>query len=566
MPALSISKNAFYWLAHVILSVALWQSLAPTASAQLGGRNDFTPSKVIPVEGPAQTEPLITRPWEVTFYTNAINVLNADYANADSQIVGGLFIATTKYNVYDLTRVSTTRSHGGSLIGVEVYTSNQRSFVLETIENVEGELEFVIPVIAYRNGPDFLFDSRFVTDQYRHPGTFFEEIVNMELWGHSREFVIALLEETLRYYTQFGFLEYINQATNPPVLSGITFKSGRYNAGRLFLTMHNTLGRTRVVIKGTVAVTETQSRLEERIPFEEIVDVPASVGGNPVEVELDIGTVYDAAIVMILNGSTFLDRSYFPDGTWGFAGGRAQITEFETFEEIRFDPPGFALARSIFMRGMVTNWASAYRFFRFAGTPVDLSAFDQLEFTALGQGDVRLFLEKQELKGLVQYGYTFQLEPDKRRYIVPFSAFGRAGEIGGFDGSGVTALQFYVLGNNLNETPFDMLIEDVSFINSTEQPVAIAEELETAHVRLLPSYPNPFQTQTTIAFDLPTAASVTLRVFDLLGRNVQTLVEGFQPAGRHAVPFDAHDLPSGTYFYRLEAAGHTQTRMLTLAN
>lgn len=558
-----ISLSAKYLVVQIILNIGLVTALLPEAWAQLGGRNDFTPAKIVPVEGPSSTTPLITRPLEVTLYTNALNVINADYMDADSQVVGGLFVATTEFNVYDLTRVSTTRSHGGKLLGVEIYTSDERLFILETIENTSGVTEYVIPVIGYRNGPDFVFDSRFVTDQYRHPGTFFEEIVNMELWGYSKEFVIGLLEETLRYYTQFGFLDYINTPANPPQVSPLSFQSGRYDAGRLFLTIYNTLGRTRVTIRGTVAVTETQSRLDERIPFEELVDVPASPDGGPVEVELDIGTVYDAAILMFVGNDTYLDRSYFPDGTWGFAAGRALVNEFETFEEIRFDPVGLAVARSVFMRGSVIGWASAYRFFRFAGTPIHISNYDQLEFTAFGQGEVRLFLEKQELKGLVQYGYSFNLEPTRMRYVVPFRDLGQSGEIGGFDGRNVTALQFYVIGNNRTETPFDVLIEDVSFTRSDGQVVSVDEEREVPRsVELKANYPNPFNPETAITFGLPAATDVRLTVFDLLGREVDTLTEAHLPAGQHTFHFDATGLPSGTYLYRLDAAGQSLTKAM----
>lgn len=553
-----------YFVAQVVLGVGLLTLFSLDAMAQRGGRNDFTPAKIVPVEGPAATTPFVTRPWEVTFYTNAVNVLNADYVDADSQVVGGLFVATTQYNVYDLTRVSTTRSHGGKLLDVELYTSDNRSFIVETLENTSGETEFVIPVIGYRNGPDFIFDSRFVTDQYRHPGTPFEEIVNMELWGSSKEFVTGLLEETMRYYTQFGFLDYINTTSNPPDLSALSFHSGRYNAGRLFLKIFNTIGRTRVTIRGTVAVTETQSRIDERIPFEELVDVPASEAGEPVEVELDIGTVYDAAILMHV-GTTYLDRSYFPDGTWGFAAGRAVVNEFETFEEIRFDPSGFAVARSVFMRGSVTGWASAYRFFRFAGTPTDLSAYDQLEFTAFGQGNIRLFLEKQELMGLVQFGYSFPLEPDRKRYVVPFDDLGQLGEIGGFDGRDVTALQFYVLGNSRTPVPFDVLIEDVTFTRSDGVAVDVADASELPKtIELADNYPNPFNPATTISFALPTATDVRLTVFDVLGRALQTLTDAYLPAGQHTASFDATGFPSGTYLYRLEAGEQTITKTMLL--
>ena len=78
--------------------------------------------------------------------------------------------------------------------------------------------------------------------------------------------------------------------------------------------------------------------------------------------------------------------------------------------------------------------------------------------------------------------------------------------------------------------------------------------------RLLGNYPNPFNPSTSIRFNMPAAGVVTLKVYDLLGRNVATLPLGLQEAGAREVSFAAAHLVSGVYLYRLEmtAAGSRQ--------
>ena len=66
------------------------------------------------------------------------------------------------------------------------------------------------------------------------------------------------------------------------------------------------------------------------------------------------------------------------------------------------------------------------------------------------------------------------------------------------------------------------------------------------------NHPNPFNPQTTIRFSVPEASVVKLMVYDVLGREVRVLVDGVRQAGVHQVVFEAGDLPSGTYLYRLE--------------
>jgi hypothetical protein len=73
------------------------------------------------------------------------------------------------------------------------------------------------------------------------------------------------------------------------------------------------------------------------------------------------------------------------------------------------------------------------------------------------------------------------------------------------------------------------------------------------------SYPNPFATRTTIAYGIPTASDVTLKVYNLTGQLVETLVDARVNAGFHKATWDASDVPSGLYFYRLEANGYTST-------
>jgi hypothetical protein len=83
--------------------------------------------------------------------------------------------------------------------------------------------------------------------------------------------------------------------------------------------------------------------------------------------------------------------------------------------------------------------------------------------------------------------------------------------------------------------------------------------------RLGQNYPNPFNPATTITFVLPSRAAVSLAVYDILGRRIETLVDGTLAAGSHAAVWDGHECASGVYFYRLLTPGFTQTkRMLML--
>lgn len=93
---------------------------------------------------------------------------------------------------------------------------------------------------------------------------------------------------------------------------------------------------------------------------------------------------------------------------------------------------------------------------------------------------------------------------------------------------------------------------------STEQP-------EEATFSLAPNYPNPFHTSTQFSYTLDQAQHVTLRVYDVVGRTVATLVNATQAPGVHTLAFNASHLQSGTYFYALHSPSRRTQRRMVIA-
>lgn len=100
---------------------------------------------------------------------------------------------------------------------------------------------------------------------------------------------------------------------------------------------------------------------------------------------------------------------------------------------------------------------------------------------------------------------------------------------------------------------------DYDATSNEEDITEVAEQF-----RLEQNYPNPFNPTTTISFNLPNAAEVNLSVYNILGQKVATLANSKYTAGSHAVNFDATNLASGVYIYRIEAGTFIEQRLMTL--
>jgi hypothetical protein len=121
----------------------------------------------------------------------------------------------------------------------------------------------------------------------------------------------------------------------------------------------------------------------------------------------------------------------------------------------------------------------------------------------------------------------------------------------------VNCLEIDIDGRLLAGTDNGVYVNDVTLGIDDDSPAP-------ERFALRQNYPNPFNASTRISFTIPEAARVILVIYDLLGREVRTLIDKRMEAGESSVLLDASDLSSGVYFYRLRTGEFADTRRLTL--
>jgi hypothetical protein len=178
--------------------------------------------------------------------------------------------------------------------------------------------------------------------------------------------------------------------------------------------------------------------------------------------------------------------------------------------------------------------------------------------------------EFSRYRTLFPFNYTLDITPgdDNSTVVASFEADLHA--LRGLSAV-VFASGFLNPGQNQNGAPFGLFaalpdgqvaelpaIDDDGFIAVTRIDVT------PDRFELNQNYPNPFNPTTTIAYSLAEPAQVSLKVYDMLGREVATLVDEYKEAGEHRVEFNATGIPSGVYFYKINAGSLTETKKMTL--
>lgn len=141
-------------------------------------------------------------------------------------------------------------------------------------------------------------------------------------------------------------------------------------------------------------------------------------------------------------------------------------------------------------------------------------------------------------------------------------------KIGYVPGFGTTTepRSYSFVDNNVSGGTYYYRLKQLDFNGEFEysDEIEVLVDLTPTNFELFQNYPNPFNPTTRIKYQLDKNSFVTLKVYDILGNEVATLVNEDKPAGIYEINFSAEDLPSGTYLARLTGAGSTKTIKMTL--
>jgi len=167
---------------------------------------------------------------------------------------------------------------------------------------------------------------------------------------------------------------------------------------------------------------------------------------------------------------------------------------------------------------------------------------------------------------------TDSLENNNEVFIKTFYLYDSLINISNMEGNDYKPKVSYVTFNDTLYVAIFWLHEennktDIWLAKDLFNPVYVSvkdENIEPKSYKLMQNYPNPFNPSTTIQYSIQKESFITLKVYDVLGKQIATLVSERKAAGNYSVDFNSSNLPSGVYFYRMQAGNFVSTKKFVL--
>jgi len=512
----------------------------------------YSLSQLAPNPGPFNTSRVETTPFDILGISNATSAYAADYKYGNTR-VGAIFSTTTNApEVYSHSKPACDRLAKMNLNHLEVKNIDGHQFYLGQLYNPsKNYTDYTIIFSAYESASGFTIDNKWTIAEYTVPaGTL--NVYNYQIWAASPEAAVELTRTVLAKFASFKPVSYSTVQLKSP---DVFIKSSSYtNDGKIKMNIKNNFGTNQTV---NVAIRYTpQQGMPEQVVNQSFTLVP---GEN--SIVYNMGYISSASVTLA-ESNGFKDAVFVGGGIYGnYAGPSSTISEFSFFQASAPTLPtnSFLFPGGVKMRGSLGDKVYISRSLDGSYEGVNLTNFSKLRFEAMGSGTLSVILEAK-LNG--QYVYPVVNVPLTSSFStkeIDLSLF-KINNVS-VDLSSISLINFQLSKQyNPAMTNYDFSIKNAGIIANS---VGVSgNETTVKDYALSQNYPNPFNPVTTITFSVPKSDFVSLRVYNVLGKEVALLVNDVKAAGIYDISFDASKLSSGVYFYKLETSSFSDVKRM----
>lgn len=513
--------------------------------------------QIVPTAGPYNTAKYTTTPFDILGISNATSAYAADYkVNNNSTRIGAIFATTTNApEIYSHTKSVCDRLANCNLDNLErTLIDNHEFYSAKIVNPAKGFTDYAVIFSVYETANGFIVDNKWTIPEYQTPAGA-TNVYNFQVWGADFGATSILVKKVLDKFATYGTVKYpVTQLK----YADVYMKSAKYtNDGKIKIVFKNTTG-----ISQTVPMTYTYT--PQTGMAAQTLNQSVNVPNGEYEYNTNIGIMSGSSIgLTCANG--FKDAAFIGGGVYGsYAGASSTINQFTNV--VTGGNPTAPANSLIFpggakMKGTLGDKVYIGRSLDGSYEGINLSNFSKLKFEALGTGTMSVYLEVKV--GSTMY-YPFVNVPltstvsTKEIALNTFLVNGQPVDL-----SNVSMVSFQLTKSlNPSLTNYDYTIQNAVMVSNS-----VGVSSNTTDIKdyaLTQNYPNPFNPTTKIAFSLPKQGNVTLKVYNMIGKEVVSLVNGFRNAGNYEVNFDGANLASGVYFYKLEAEGFSDVKRMML--
>jgi len=531
-------------------------------SMLVSNQTDFFPlthtlEEITPTAGPYSTARFTTTPFDILGISNATSAFAADYkVSSNSARIGAIFSTTTNApNIYSHTKSVCDRLANCNLDNLERTVIDNHEFYSAKIVNPsKGFTDYSVIFSVYEMSNGYIVDNKWTIPEYQVPAGA-TNVYNFQVWGADFGATSILVKKILDKFAAFGTVTYQQNELKYP---DVYMKSAKYtNDGKIKIKFINTSG-----INQSVPLTYTYT--PQTGMAQQTLNQNVNVPNGEFEYNTNIGIMTSSSVSLTCSNG-FKDAVFIGGGVYGsYAGSTSTITQFSNV--VTGGNPVAPANSLIFpggarIKGTLGDKVYIGRSLDGSYEGINLTGFSKLKFEAFGQGTMSVFLEVKSGNLIYETFVNVPLTSSVTTREISLSSFLVNGQP--VDLSNVIMVYFQ-LSKSLNPSlvSFDYTVQNAVMVAGS---VGInTNSTDVKEYALDQNFPNPFNPVTKIAFSIPKQGNVSLKVYNMIGKEVASLVNGFRNVGNYEVNFDGANLSSGVYFYKLETEGFSDVKRMML--
>jgi len=467
----------------------------------------------------------------------------------NNKSVASVLALRTESGVYEHTKYICDRLLGAELISVSTITINEHDFIKSIIRNDHGGIEFVLSFSARltNEGSNFVVDSHWNLDKYQEKAAYY----NFQIWSNEIDDLYRLGNAVLDLLeVQRPIIDYAT-STPPPVF----VRKGSYLNGKLALQIVNSNGAKNLIFDAGYRETETGE-------FITISDTFFLNGDYITNLNIDTDQIFDIGF-RIGDGLHTPDDIFMSDGSWGVDGENvaSTVTHFDvTQNDFDFLDTEYPIERNIDLVANTDSYVAAYRSLTPRYMPVDLTAYNALNFDAYGTGLLEVTIMKQSIVGWEdQYKAYVDLSDSQEEYIISLENF--ESPLGGMlTIEDAVTLVFTMVSEDGEMKTKSLSLNNLRFSQEQLSNFSPIRELQAAV-----AYPNPMSDMTTIQFTTEQSEKVQIALYDQLGKVVfyqsYEVEEGF-----NEIDINLSNLLTGIYISNISSQNNTYNNIKLVVN